>query len=310
MSRAAPATENAGRRAGEGEDGFILVAVLWLLAALAGLAAIYLTYALNSASASFLPAERLQAEAAIRSGVELAAYQGLAVAEPLRPTHGAFEARIGRADVVVSYRSEAARLDLNAAPKDLLVSVLKAIGAAPDLADSCADRILGWRGDGDSEAKFKEAAAYKSARLDYGPRQGPFESTLELSLVLGLSPPLVERLLPLTTVYGGHGKIDIANADPTLVAALPGMTPELLKQVLAARANPNAKGEDLMKIVGPASKFATVDRSKATRASILVDLGHGRKTRAEVVFAWPDKGEEPYDILYWRDDFDGPLPPG
>jgi len=30
--------------------------------------------------------------------------------------------------------------------------------------------------------------------------------------------------------------------------------------------------------------------------------------RAEVVFALKVGGDEPYDILYWRDDFDGPMP--
>ena len=78
MSRAAPRARSPDAAPRAGEDEFILVAVLWLLAALAGLAAIYLTYALDSASAAFLPAERLQAEAAIRAGVELAAYQVLA----------------------------------------------------------------------------------------------------------------------------------------------------------------------------------------------------------------------------------------
>ena len=306
MNRAA--RDHRGRKAAPaGEDGFILVAVLWLLAGLAGLAAIYMTYALNSASASFLPAERLQAEAAIRSGVALAAYQVLAAPEATRPTHGAFEARLGPANLVVRYRSEAARIDLNAAPKALLAAVLGALGAPPDDADKGADRILGWRGSGDAQAKAQEAASYKAAGLAYGPRQGPFDSTLELGLVMGLSPTLVAKLLPLVTVYGAQSKIDVANADPLLLSALPGMTPDLMKKVLQARADPSLNPGDLMKLLAPANPFASVEPSKALRAFIQVDLARGRRAQAEVVFAIPDKGDEPYDILFWRDDFDGPF---
>ena len=33
------------------------------------------------------------------------------------------------------------------------------------------------------------------------------------------------------------------------------------------------------------------------------------RVRAEVVFRLKDRGDEPYDLLYWRDDFDGPMQP-
>ena len=207
----------------------------------------------------------------------------------------------------MSYRSEAARVDLNGAPKELLAAVLGAAGAPPDTAARDADRILAWRGSGDDQSKAQEAAAYKAAGLGYGPRLGPFDDTLELSLVSRLSPALVARLLPLVTVYGGQSKIDVANADPLILSALPGMTPDLLKKTLQARADPALDPQDLMKLLAPASKFASVEPSKALRAVIEVELARGRKARAEVVFAIPDKSDAPYDILYWRDDFDGPL---
>jgi general secretion pathway protein K len=55
------------------DGGFILIAVLWLLAALATLASIYSAYAINSAVTARIPDDRLVVEAAIRAGVELAA---------------------------------------------------------------------------------------------------------------------------------------------------------------------------------------------------------------------------------------------
>src|SRR3954453_21181975 len=95
-------------------EGFILVAVLWILAALATLAAIFSVYVINSATAFTVHDERLQAEGCMRGAIELAFYQLVAnpqtasvaanpqapptAANPqTAPTRGRFLFRIGNA---------------------------------------------------------------------------------------------------------------------------------------------------------------------------------------------------------------------
>src|SRR3954467_15516631 len=56
-------------------DGFILVAVLWIIAALATLATIFSIYVINTATAFTVHDERLQAEGCARAAIELAVYQ-------------------------------------------------------------------------------------------------------------------------------------------------------------------------------------------------------------------------------------------
>src|SRR3954465_5579432 len=56
-------------------DGFILVAVLWIIAALATLATIFSVYVINTATAFTVHDERLQAEGCARAAIELAVYQ-------------------------------------------------------------------------------------------------------------------------------------------------------------------------------------------------------------------------------------------
>jgi general secretion pathway protein K len=288
-------------------DGFILIAVLWIVAALATLASIYSIYAVNTAAASHVADDRLQAEASIRAGVELAAFQLLASPERTRPTHGAFEARVGRTNIVVRYRSERARIDLNGAPKELLAGLFAAVGVGASNAADYADRIVGWRTPPDANADNAEASNYKTAGFPYPPRQAPFNDPLELSLVRGLPPEIVERILPDVTVFGGGAQVDVVDAEPEVLAALPGMTPDILQKVLAARAENPADGQGLMKLLGPASGAGTVEAGKAFRAGILVDLGRGRHVAADVVFQLDDGDEEPYGVVYWRDDFDGPF---
>lgn len=287
------------------DAGFALIAVLWLLAALATLAAIYLGYALRSASASRLPGLRLQAEAALRSGVELTAYRLLAVPEPARPGAGAFETRIGAERLAVTFLSEGARVDLNSAPKELLSALIHALGVPAEAADSDADRIVGWRGGGKPDDKLKEQALYASARLPYGPRLGPFLDTLELSLIVGLPPALVERLLPRVTIYSGRGQIDVRNAAPEMLAALPGLTPDALRQALALRAAADPDPQALLQALGPARKYASLDPPKTVRARIVATLEGGSTVQAQVVLLLNEAGESPYEILYWRDDFEG-----
>src|SRR6478736_6394667 len=99
-------------------DGFIIVAVLWILVALATLASIYSIYIKNSALALSGMDDGLQAEALVSAGLELTAYR-LAVPknkdndkdkdkDAQRPTSGQFAFRLGRANVAVNYFSETA----------------------------------------------------------------------------------------------------------------------------------------------------------------------------------------------------------
>jgi general secretion pathway protein K len=298
-----------GKPSGDGESGFVLVAALWMIAALTALASIYLAYAKTSASASVLPGERVQAEAAIRAGLELAAYHALATTDARQKAHGHIETRLGRARVVVDCRPESARIDLNAAPKEVLAGLISELGVPADKADEMVSHILAWRGDADEKTAQQETDAYRAAKLRYGPRLGPFGSPLELSLVLGLPEPLVARMQPYVTVYSGEAKVDALDADPAVLAALPQMTPDLLAPLLKLRSDPDADPAAITKALGPGAQFTNLTPSKAIRAEIVADFGDGRKYRAEIVFVLKDKGDEPFDVLAWSDDFDGALPP-
>jgi len=291
---------------GSAERGFVLVATLWLLAALATLAAIYSTYTLNAATASHVPDQRLQAEEAIRSGVELAAYQALAVPETARPSHGAFSAELGATRIVVAYQSEAARIDLNAAPVDLIGGLFASLGAAPDAAGEYAKRVEAWRKKGEPNVQNAEAELYRTAGLTYPPRQGPFDSTLELPLVLGLPPALIERALPLVTVYSNSAQIDVLEASPQVLAALPGVTPDVLLKLLDQRARDPGNAKPLLDLLGPARARASDKAGDAYRASVTVEVG-GRRINGQVVFQLAKGGDEPFEIAEWRDDFDGPF---
>src|SRR5256885_138478 len=105
-----------------GQDGFIVVAVVWILAALATLATIFSMYVINTATAFTVHDERLQAEGLARAAIELSAYQ-MAANPQAPPSRGNFLFRIGNATVNAEFNAETARIDLNSPPKELLAGL-------------------------------------------------------------------------------------------------------------------------------------------------------------------------------------------
>ena len=283
------------------QQGFVLVAVLWLLAALAALATIFSVYLLNSARALALNDTAVQAQALVSAGVELAAYRLQLAGEDARPAQGSFRVRLNGAEISVSFVSEAARVDLNAAPKELLGGLLSALGANEDEAREGADRIIAWRTKPAEETAGNEDALYQAAGRSYPPRQAPFAHVDELGLVLGLTPALVERALPFVTVFSGATGVDVLNAAPEVIAALPGMTPLILKQFLGDRATLPNDDAAIAAALGGAKANATTQKSQAYRILIRIRFPNGRETASEIVIGLR-KAEIPYRVLSWQDD--------
>jgi general secretion pathway protein K len=283
--------------------GFIVVAVLWILAALSALVLIYLTFVTNTAVIVAGTSDRIQADALVTAGVELAAYQLTGVKQDGRPSSGTFNARMGAARVSVTFRSEAARIDLNAAPKALLTGLIIGLGGAPSNAADYADRIVAWRAPTEAGEDDPETSSYRTAGISYLPRHAPFPQAEELWLVRGIPPPVVERMLPFVTTFSNMAAINIADAAPQVLAALPGMTPERLQAVLSQRGDPRS----LPALGG--GEGVTLAASRAYRMTVVIDFDSGRRSAAEVVILLLDEGDEPYRVLSWRNASDGATAP-
>jgi general secretion pathway protein K len=287
-------------------NGFIVVVVLWMLGALSALLSVYAVFVIDTA-VGFAPHDnRLRTEALVAAALELTAYHQLAAPAQSRPTHGQFSFQLRQAHVAVEFRSEAARIDLNAAPKPLLAGLLHSLGARRDEADIYADRIIGWRTSSRKEHEL-EAEAYRAARSGYEPRGGKFPHVNELSLVRDLPPNLVERALPFLTVYNGRPQVNILEASPEVIAALPGMTVERLNAVLAQRQTAPENKQTLLSLLGDARQYATTEGSRAIRVNVQIAFDNGQQTKSDVVILLFDEGAEPFSVLSWRDDIDGPL---
>ncbi len=292
----------------QSSDGFIVVAVLWILTALATLATIYGVYVNATAFALADYDVRLQAQELAMAGVELAVYK-LTENPEAQPVRGKFRFRLGNADVTVDFRSESGRIDLNFAPKhfapkQLLVGLFTVLGSEPEAAEDLADRIIAWRTPAPKTAD-SEAFLYRTAGKSYGPRHGPFQHVNELGLVLSLTPDVVDRALPYLTVYSGQPEVNVLNAAPEVLAALPGVAPGRIEMLLAQREG--APRDILNAQLGPAAQYVTAQSSKANRVTVDVRFDTKRRMRSEAVVLLLDDDVAPFRLLSWRDETGEPL---
>lgn len=188
-----------GGRAG-GPRGFALVIVLWTLVLLTLIA----TQMTGTGRTEVRLAANLRGAAvaqAAADGCVYAAIQRL-LADPAGlwpPDPAPRTERVQGASVVTQLGSEDGRFDLNSAPAEVLVALLRALGVDGNQAQALASDIVLWRFP--SARGTERMRAYQQAGLDYGPPGAPFESVAELALVLGMTRDVYDRMRPHVTVF-------------------------------------------------------------------------------------------------------------
>lgn len=288
------------------QDGFIVVTAMWLLAALAALAVVASVYVAQSARALTALDAAIEWDMLSSAGVELAAYQLSTPSNVRRPTRGVFRFRLSNSNVTVEYMSEAARINLNLAPRALIAGLFAAVGASGESAAQFADRVVAWRTAPKPTGNDEETALYGAAGLNYAPRQGPFNSVDELWLVAGLPSAVVERALPFVTVYSDLAQVNVLDAAPEVIASLPDMSPAILGAFLKERESlPRDDPAFVLGAFGGKQPGATVSGSDAYRVRVRITRPDGREKMTETVIKVLGLGERgAFRVLAWRDDLD------
>ncbi|MCP1841393.1 general secretion pathway protein K [Bradyrhizobium sp. USDA 4524] len=289
------ASGNVGRS--PANRGFVIVAVLWILLALSSLAIIFSAYLAASARALAASDLSLQTEALVSAGLELTAYQLTLTDEKTRPQYGAFHFGLDDASVGITFTSEAGRLDLNYASKEMLIGLFVVLGARKDAAAEYADRIVGWRTRPAPGSENVEAARYNA--LGYSPRQGLFTHINELALVAGIPEAFVDRVLPFVTVFNGGPDVDPTIAAPEVALAVDKASGKDQDGFGARPASPNGIAAGTQ---APSQQSAaSTAQSPCYRIAISIRFRNGHRTTSEAVIALGDK-VEPYRVLSWQND--------
>jgi hypothetical protein len=87
---------------------------------------------------------------------------------------------------------------------------------------------------------------------------------------------------------------------------LPGVSPQVLQTVLAARNAGALDRTSLQQLAGSSSAALTAGTEVRTfRVAVRVDFDNGHHSAAEAVILLPDDGPAPYRVLSWQNAFDG-----
>jgi general secretion pathway protein K len=264
------------------EAGFVLIAMLWavLIASLIALALIRIgdnaRHDVRNASA------RARAVALADAGIERALAEFL-VAGPRStwPLDGTpRRTRLLGSEVEITIEDELGKVDLNAGSHESLSRLFAAAGASLESAEALASAVEDWR-DGDALHRLNgaEAEAYAEAGLVTRPRDGPFESVEELSLVFGMPPTLFDRVRGAVTVYARTPIVDPATALPLARTALGYGTAPLPAPVIG----------QLPALTGRAFTVrvhAGIGTAEATREAVIGFTGD--PTRPWWVYRWED----------------------
>jgi general secretion pathway protein K len=295
--------------AGARERGIALILVLWAVALLTVIAA---SFAFETRTEAMLGAnllDKAQADAAAKAGIRRAIAGYLQKGDDRWSDDGVVRSlRFADARLRIVAVSEHGKIDLNAAPGDLLLSVVeRALADVSDTtgvtAEEITDAILDWR---DTDHARRPSGAedddYQSAGRDFGAADQAFLSVTELGQVRGVSAELFEELAGYFTVHTRASRVNPETASEKVLLAIPGLDAGSVDSFLQARAERNASEEDKGRRLPTellAAGAAYLSKSRPTVYGILVEarMAGGVIARRGAVVRVTRNRRRPYMIL-------------
>jgi general secretion pathway protein K len=287
-----------------GERGIALLTVLWALALLSAMAVVLAGTARTEAQIAHNHYENARARSLAEAGISLAIVRFL---DPdprtqWRADGGEHAFSYGGGNIRVSLKDEAGKVDLNAAPDELIAGLFTVVGVQGDAVSRLSHAIADWKDADDlRHALGAEASDYARAGLSYGPRNAPFQSVEELRLVLGMTALLYEQVEPFVTIHSPGGRINPLSAAPEVLRALPGAQPAQINAHLQARGSRVSplKSAALPSLTGVDQYIsAGLPNAVTIRAEAVTDSG--ATFIREAIVAATRNARAPYAMLGWR----------
>ena len=285
------------------QRGLALIAVLWVTMLLAVIAASFTSSARTESRLARNMVENAKAEA-LADGAIHRAVLGVLEPDPERAWRAdgtPYRMSYGEGDVTIRIEDEDAKVDLNAAPPELLRGLLLLVGVEEEAAEELADRIVDYRDEDDQpEPNGAEDADYEAAGRAAGAIDRPLVTEAELLGVLGMSEELYRRLRPLVTVYSGAEGIDPMRASPDILRAIPGMTPEIAEAIRAA--GPDADSFEAIddEVLFEIEVYFVPSREIIYRVLAMARTEGGGVFVREAVIELTAQPDQPFQVHAWR----------
>lgn len=283
-------------------EGFILVAVLGVLALLAGLVGAVSVLVRSAVDSARIVSDDLSLEGLVQAGIEIAGYQLYGLKLPFDRIN-AQQVRFDAGLVTLFVTDESGKIDLNGASPSVLAGAYRAVGLSTLPAAAFAARITDWRDEDDERTNGgAEAPEYEAAGLDYRPQNDAFRSVDELQWLLGLAPAQAAVLAPLMTVHNPDGKVNVLSASREVLLALPGLNPPTVDRILEIREKrTDAGAPDLMPLLPAQKDFVKLEPGPSYRVRIEARNRNARVKSVEVVLTPSRRRDALYYVVEWTE---------
>jgi general secretion pathway protein K len=220
------------------QRGLALVTVLWVVVLLTVMAGSFSLSMRREGTLVRNIAETTQARYLAEAGIRYGILE-IFNTDPVDRWHAdgtAYPVEIGGTRIDVALQEESGKVDINAAPEELLDGVFRSVGLEDELRRQLVDGIVDWRDPDDlHRLNGAEKDEYEAAGLTYVPRNGPFLSIDELRLVLGMTSEVYRAVQPMVTVFSGQPGVNPLAAPREVLLALPGVDEAQVDSYLAQR---------------------------------------------------------------------------
>ncbi len=207
---------------------------------------------------------------------------------PWMPSNSPYSVRIGDRDCAVLISDESGKINVNKITDDMrssFVRVLTAYKIKELVAETITDSILDWLDEDDfHHISGAEKDFYVTLSDPYEPKNGPFESLEELTLVKGVTPEIFDLIRDHLTIYGS-GKVNVNFASKEVLLYVPTITEKIANAIIQVRkVRGNIKKLSILKaifrhfgVIGKdyeeAMKYVTLDRSDYIMVNSIASSG-------------------------------------
>jgi len=315
--------------------GSALLAVLWLSAALSAIAFSLAVTVRGETERSSAALESVRSHYLATGAIQRAllymqwgrSYKG-PDGQALYYTWGApslrFEFPTGSAEVLIT--PESSKLNVNLAKPEEIFSLLVALGAEPERAQTITQGILEWRTPIPGALQEAPEQLSFSPAPSFPPRHASLEEIEELLLVKGMTPDLFHgsygrdgegRLLArpglrdFVTTFGAAGPLDVNTAQPAVLSAA-GVSAEAIAMILERRSAAPFRNQDELAAMFQGAPFLSRLRVGGNaiftlRATARLKLPSGglsedRRSVAATVKFMGRSYDEFYHVLRWYDN--------
>lgn len=279
------------------DGGYVTLATLVACCLLAGIVSTLVLLAQPTLVLTRLGVDDLVTESLLDSGATASSYLLFTEGKSAQSIDGS-TITLTTGTVTLHVTAEAARLDLNTSPPELLKGLFSAVDGQSLSPEAFAARVVDWRDeDNERTPEGAERADYTGREASSLPMNGKFQSVGELRFLRGLSENDYMKLESFLTVHNRTGLLYPGAASRKALLAIPDMS-AADASALADLAS-DEEIDEQRSLIQKYKGFLTEEIPTVYRLNLVAHSKSGRTGTAEMIVGDANDSPKGYVVYAW-----------